>query len=190
MLPIIPPLAYYLQVLSPLAKVFLYPSSPYAKSLHLNSFSIPSANGYLRLSIPLKGGRTRTRSLADTEIDYHSSWSRQHKKALDTCYHNSPWYAWYIEDFWNVYAAKHRFLLDKIIAVYQYLGESLEHKQELELIYQQNWPAMISYDNQIPEYPQVFAHKLGFMPKVSLLDLLFHLGPKARDYCTEYIQNK
>lgn len=185
MLPVIPPLAYYLQVLKNLNTIYLYPSAPYPKSLNLNSFSLPSANGYLRLSIPLRGGRTRMRNLADTEIDYREPWLAHHKKTLDSCYKNSPWYDWYVEGFWEIYVRKYRYLLDKTVAIYQYLSNCLGHEQQLIFAYQSSHSPII-YTNQVPEYPQVFMHKLGFMPNVSLLDLLFHLGTEAKTYIKCY----
>lgn len=181
MFAIVPSLAQYLYVLATQTTVLVYPSAAYPKSLHLNSFCLPTANGYQRLTIPLKGGRTCMRSLADTEIIYCEPWLNLHRKALDTCYKNSPWYAWYIDDFWNIYAQKHRFLLDKIIAVYQYLGKTLEREQEIVFAYQLRIPRL-NYSEIVPEYPQVFAEKFGFLPKVSLLDLLFHLGTEAKNY--------
>ena len=33
-----------------------------------------------------------------------------------------------------------------------------------------------------PAYPQVFEDRHGFIPNLSVLDLLFNEGPSARDY--------
>lgn len=182
MLAIIPPLNHYLHKLARLSKIWVYPATPYPKSLHLNSFLLPSANGYQRLSLPLQGGRSSMRSLADTQIDYSLSWLKLHRKTLDSCYRNSPWYVWYIDDFWQIYAQRQRFLLDKIIVLYSYLTALLGQRVEISFAYQRRMPRVLNLGLEIPAYPQVFAHKLGFLPRVSLLDLLFHLGPEAREY--------
>ena len=33
-----------------------------------------------------------------------------------------------------------------------------------------------------PDYPQMFSHLHGFMPDLSILDLIFNLGPEAKQY--------
>ena len=38
-----------------------------------------------------------------------------------------------------------------------------------------------------PEYTQVFSPKYGFIPNLSILDLLFNLGPESADYLRKSI---
>jgi hypothetical protein len=35
---------------------------------------------------------------------------------------------------------------------------------------------------EFPRYPQVFEHKYGFIPDLSILDVLFNLGPEVQRY--------
>jgi hypothetical protein len=35
---------------------------------------------------------------------------------------------------------------------------------------------------EFPRYPQVFEYKYGFVPGLSILDLLFNVGPEAGNY--------
>ena len=43
------------------------------------------------------------------------------------------------------------------------------------------------YPVTMPEYHQIFADKHGFIPNLSVLDLLFHEGPNTGDYLTKVI---
>jgi hypothetical protein len=38
-----------------------------------------------------------------------------------------------------------------------------------------------------PEYPQVFSHLTGFIPDLSILDLIFNLGPGSGDYLNKVV---
>jgi len=38
------------------------------------------------------------------------------------------------------------------------------------------WPGNLAF------YPQVFSHKTGFLPDLSILDLMFNLGPGSQSY--------
>ena len=39
--------------------------------------------------------------------------------------------------------------------------------------------------SDLPPYPQVFDEKNGFFPNISILDLLFNLGPESKQYLKE-----
>ena len=40
----------------------------------------------------------------------------------------------------------------------------------------------IKSELKFPPYPQVFEDRFGFVPNLSILDLLFNLGPEALNY--------
>ncbi len=37
-------------------------------------------------------------------------------------------------------------------------------------------------------YPQTFEHKHGFIPDLSILDLLFNMGPASTDYLQKHVR--
>lgn len=39
--------------------------------------------------------------------------------------------------------------------------------------------------HEIKPYEQVFSHKNGFIPNLSILDLLFNLGPETQQYISQ-----
>ena len=43
------------------------------------------------------------------------------------------------------------------------------------------------YPVTMPLYHQIFSDKHGFIPNLSILDLLFHEGPNATEYLTQVI---
>ena len=40
----------------------------------------------------------------------------------------------------------------------------------------------------LPSYPQVFEDRFGFLPNLSILDLLFNMGPDSMSYLKEIVQ--
>jgi hypothetical protein len=40
-------------------------------------------------------------------------------------------------------------------------------------------------DFKVREYFQVFSEKYGFIPNLSILDLLFNTGPEAKEYLVQ-----
>lgn len=163
-----------------------------------NRTNILSANGVLRLSVPVikpNGNRTRTNEVI---IDNKEAWNRIHWRAIVSAYNKSPFFLFYKDDFEAVYDRPEGLLIDfnqKLIGI---INKSLKIKTDLRLTdnylskYNENY-----YDfrncpkqqfktifNQVP-YTQVFADRFPFMPNLSIIDLLFNEGP----YASKYLMN-
>ena len=60
-------------------------------------------------------------------------------------------------------------IVDTLSEEHSYSEDLLNAKKQNEL-------------NQFPSYTQVFENKNGFLPNLSILDLLFNLGPETNTY--------
>ena len=152
-----------------------------------NRCRIDSPNGPLNLTIPIDkenfgaGGKCL---MKDVKISYHLDWQHQHWNALETSYFNSPFFEYLQDDFRPFYERKWNYLMDFNEALILKCCELMDiepkfSRTEEFLINTQKEVA--SNDSQLitPEYYQVFGHKHGFLPNLSIIDLIFNLGTES-----------
>jgi WbqC-like protein family len=167
--------------------VFFLPSVPFAKSLHVNRTKLMGANGPLLLTIPLVGGRDKKQLLKDVQISYTDPWRQIHWKGIKSGYSKAPWFEEYGPELENLYQQKEKFLLDWNLNCMQWVIKKLKLKLDIlaetdsSIQIQQVENKQIKIVNQ-PVYQQVFAERHGFVPNLSVLDLLLCEGPLALNY--------
>lgn len=154
----------------------------YRKQTLHNRCWIDSPNGKLSLTVPVDrstfvGGKCL---MKDVQVSEHSDWQRQHWYALESSYFNSPFFKYLQDDFRPIYNKRWKWLMD--------LNEELVEKC-LEVI---NAPHVeigrteefVRVENdefvfEPKEYYQVFKQKNGFIPDLSIIDLIFNMGPES-----------
>lgn len=163
-----------------------------------NRCIILGADGPITLSIPLEGGRDKKCNLKDARISYRERWQQSHWKGIVSCYNSSPWFEYYQDDLAVLYQQQFSFLKDWNIACFQWTMKCL--KQEPAFSFTSAYKKAYSEDeffdlrNKItPKHPnpflpdnsidkityrQVFEDRTGFVPDLSILDLLFCEGGK------------
>lgn len=171
----------------------------FQKQTYRNRCNIYGANGLLSLSIPLqkRGERTFTK---DVKIAYDCNWQKLHWRSLQSAYRRSPFFEFYEDDFISFYEnKKFDFLIDLNEALLdvtlQLLGKNIEFKNtsSYQKEYTENtddFRTLISpkesyttdSDFILKPYLQVFENKHGFIPNLSIVDLLFNQGPSAVDF--------
>ena len=170
--------------------------TPFIKQTFRNRTSIASENGTLSLNIPVvhDGGRTAMRNV---RISEHGNWRRQHWNALVSAYRNSPFFDYYADDFAHFYEERDGFLIDFNIRLHNTVCELLGLEREIGIITAQEIEELTSQAaicdlrhiaepkalaactvNTQPYY-QVFAQRHGFLPNLSIADLLFNMGPEG-----------
>jgi hypothetical protein len=168
-------------------KVLFDSDQPFSKMSFKNRMVIATAQGPLHLSIPVIGGRDQKTPIKEIRIAYDSSWNEQHFKALVSNYQRSPFFEYYKDTLYEQYQSKPIFLIDFLEAAHYWVRNQL--KGNWELVKQDSGDNAIRwYDPWFPknymEYPnpvvyqQVFEDKTGFLPNLSVLDLLFNCGGK------------
>ncbi|HLK28492.1 MAG TPA: WbqC family protein [Puia sp.] len=163
----------------------------YQKMSFRNRCMIAGANGIISLSVPLQEGRNQKTMIKDVRIA-GLQWQAQHWKSIMTSYNKSPWFEFYKDELKLLYSKSFHFLLDWNIACFEWsaqklklpltfsLTDNLQNNQQNETedfrnkVLPKNY---LSFD--AVRYRQVFEDKIGFLPNLSVLDLLFCEGKNA-----------
>ena len=142
----------------------------YQKQSPRNHCLIDSPQGALKLTVPvsLPNPRCLTR---DVRISEHGDWRHKHWHAIETTYFNSPFFEYLQDDFRPLYERHFEFLVD-------FNTELIEVCRKLLL--QDSQPSLFTLHPERSEvYYQVFAHKHGFIPNLSIIDLIFNMGNES-----------
>jgi hypothetical protein len=158
-----------------------------------NRSLIAGANGIISLSIPLLDGRDQKMKIRDVRIDNRKKWQSQHWKSIESSYNRSPWFEHYRDGLTTLYGQKTEFLFDWNLRCFEWTLEKLGMDVSTSLTESfSKYPdlsSQIDRRNQIlpknyflsdpVRYRQVFEERLGFLPNLSILDLLFCEGKNA-----------
>ncbi|MDR1555915.1 MAG: WbqC family protein [Tannerellaceae bacterium] len=186
------PVQYYCKLFY-YATVCIETAENYPKQTYRNRCIIAGANGPLTLSIPVEkplGLKCLTR---DIRISEHGNWRHLHWNALVSSYGTSPFFEYYADDFVPFYEkGKDCFLLDFNEKLRERLCGLLDMHPELS--YTSSYLPQVANDFREgirPRHPaedpgfcprpyyQLFSGRYGFLPNLSILDLLFNMGPEA-----------
>ncbi len=166
---------------------FFLPDVRYEKSLHLNRTSLIGANGPLLLTVPLIGGRDKKQKLKDVRISYVDPWQRIHWRGIDSSYRKAPWFDEYAPELKDLFELKEKYLLDLNLKTMEWTLKKL--KLKLDILADNTSTRKIEEEKSIEKgfsnfknYQQIFSERHGFVPNLSILDLLFCEGPSAKKY--------
>lgn len=169
----------------------------YVKQTYRNRCVIAGADGPLMLSLPVEHGREGRPLTRDIRLSGHGNWQHLHWNALCSAYDNSPFFEYYADDFRPFYEQHFNFLVDFNEALQHTVCDLLGLQPEISTTtayceadkaafddFRETIRPKVPFDfdatfNPKPYY-QVFAARLGFLPNLSIVDLLFNMGPEAR----------
>lgn len=175
----------------------------YVKQTFRNRCVITGSNGQQVLTIPVEkpvGGKSL---MKDLRISDHGNWHHLHWHALESSYGKSPFFEYYADDLRPFYEQHWTYLLDYNEGLQQKMLELLDldvHTQrtssfmplgqtdgDLRLLSEPSSlmdlrilsePSSLK-DLPFTPYYQVFAQRHGFQPHLSIVDLLFNMGPES-----------
>ena len=174
----------------------------YRKQTFRNRCVIATTNGLQALTIPVERPESGLHStlIKDLRISDHGNWRHLHWHALMSAYSESPFFEYYADDIRPFFEKKWDFLYDFNMEACQTVGLLLDiHPNILytsHYIKKEDLPEDIldfreAIDPKHPavdadfvprRYYQVFERKIGFQPNLSILDLLFNMGPEGIFY--------
>ena len=167
----------------------------YQKQTYRNRSYIAHNNGKLLLNVPIKhiskGKRQKYRDVV-TENDF--PWQQQHWKSLKNAYRTSPFFEFYEDELEPLLTKPIEKLYQYNLDIFELLAELIgfdaeisfteeyfrELKDSLDLRILAK--AKLKTEIKIPKYTQVLEASHGFIPNLSVLDLLFNEGPNTLNY--------
>lgn len=182
--------ATYYKKLCDCKYVILEQYDRHKKKSFANRCTIGGANGRINLSVPLEQGRSQKTITKDVKISNTENWQLRHWRSIISCYNNSPYFKYFSDNMTVLFNRRFDFLLDWNLACLDWTLKHLKLDIEYQLTreWKENWSGVQDFRNRIvPDkdqlaskirYPQVFENKSGFMPDLSILDLLCCEGPK------------
>ena len=164
----------------------------YQKQTYRNRTRILSPNGPLDLTVPVQFTQKNRQLYRDVLISQDHSWRQQHWKSISTAYSNSPFFEFYKDDLKLLFDHHEEKLFDFNMNCINMLFELLEldvpkkfSSTYLKPTSSSDWRGMVNPQldgPNTPRYIQVFENENGYVPNLSLLDLLFNLGPASKSY--------
>ena len=181
------PIGYY-AILLQNPNVVIEQYEYFIKQTIRNRCTIYGANGKLILSIPKQRKSSSKILVKDLKISYNHPWQKKHWKSINSAYRSSPFFEFYEDLLFPLYQKKETFLLDFNLNLQKVILECLQFDKNIAFTDSYNEHAMnsftdsSSYKINFPRYNQVFMKKHGFIPNLSIIDLLFNLGVESMQY--------
>ena len=173
----------------------------YQKQTYRNRCLIATANGVQALTVPVEHNDDKM-LVKDLRISDHNQWRRIHWNALQSAYSESPFFEYYADDLRPFFERSYEFLIDFNEAIRQKMCELIDIHPQVAYTTEfhplpltphlsplTDYRSVIDAKHPQPDpdfmpkkYWQVFQHKHGFLPNLSILDLLFCMGPESIFY--------
>lgn len=179
--------------------VYIETKENFLKQTFRNRCEIASANGKLTLSVPLVKKHSSKTNITEIRIDYSEDWQKNHFKALESAYRNSPFFEYYFDEFAIFFKEKtetlfelNQKILQKVLSILR-----IEQKALQTNVFISNYDDLKDFRNIInpkrnslsndpyfasKKYYQVFSEKFGFIENLSIFDLIFNMGNESIEY--------
>lgn len=178
----------------------------FIKQTYRNRCIIATTQGTQALTVPVEhspydannvqGPKSNVQSI---RLSDHGNWRHLHWQALQSAYGESPFFEYYEDDLRPFFFSREwEFLLDYNEAICRKMCQLLdicpkvEHTSEYQkdiVSTTDDYRDVIRPKNPLPDltfqprrYYQVYEQKHGFLPNLSILDLLFNMGPESIFY--------
>lgn len=186
------PVQYYSKM-AKAQKVIVEQYDHYKKQTFRNRCTILGGNGPYDLIIPIVKNSGVKTLLKDVQIEYTTPWQDKHWRTIVSAYNSSPFFEYYRDDFQPFFEKEWKYLFEFNMALNEVIVENLELDAECiaSADYETNFdgpdfrsiilPRKENEDLsfQAKPYTQTFHERFGFVPNLSIIDLLFNAGPES-----------
>jgi len=170
----------------------------YPKQTFRNRCTIATSSGLLNLTVSVKkvnGNHTKT---CDIQIDNSRNWQLLHWRSIVTAYNKTPFFLYYRDNFEPIFLKKQQSLVTLNTEILECILLSLRVKN-IDIQYTTEYALKPDYYDLrnsfhpkvktgkeityiLPRYIQAFEEKYGYITDLSIIDLLFNLGPDTLPY--------
>ena len=184
----LPSLAYF-KLISDFDKVYIDVQSKFIKQTFRNRCKILMSNKVGQLIIPVKHNSLGS-GLANVSIDYSENWNDIHWKSIKSAYGKTPYFEFYAPYFEKIYDNPPEKFIDFIMSHLGLCFKFLGWEKEIVLSDSQENEGVSVFRNLLHSkksqfdfnssvYHQAFGEE--FIPNLSLIDLLFNVGPESSE---------
>ena len=181
------PVAYYSVILK-YEEIFIETKEHFIKQSFRNRSVIMGANGSQTLTIPKERKSSDKTLITDINISNKENWQKSHWQSIVSAYNSSPFFEYYKDELQPFYTTEQSNLFDLNLQLTHKILQFLQEEKELKLTenYNKNFDGTDLRHHKFispqEKYEQVFSEKHDFTPNLSILDLLFNLGPETTSY--------
>jgi hypothetical protein len=199
------PVQYYAKLVQ-YPKVYIEKHEHFIKSSYRNRCYLASPDGPLRLSVPLKHGKSNERkTITEVKIFHGNNWRHKHWQSLCSIYRTTPYFEFYEDRFEPFYEKEYEYLFDFNEDLLEFILSLLDIEVDIEYTksFEKDPPDDIrdfrsgilphtdkgkpDPDFTPPRYKQIFEDRTGFLPNMSIVDLLYNKGPDTIQYLREAV---
>ena len=192
----LPPVQYFSKLYASPC-IYLETYEHYVKQTYRNRALIAGPNGVQALTIPVEHEYSKRPATRDIRLSDHGNWQHLHRNALQSAYEGSPYFEYYADDILSIYDREHRFLVDfnadflhticdllnlkpNLLQTEVYADAQALGAEDFREAIRPKISHSIDKTFRSVEYYQVFRQKHGFLENLSIIDLLFNMGPESR----------
>ena len=176
----------------------------FVKQTYRNRCLIATAQGVQALTVPVEhpnketGNHNSQISILNSQfirISNHGNWQHQHWQAITSAYGDSPFLEYYEDDLRPFFFETERWelLIDyneairkkmcELIDIHPHVEQTTKYVKNGDFIDYRDTirpkHAPVDPDFEARPYYQVFRQRHGFLPNLSILDLLLNMGPES-----------
>ena len=188
-----PPIEYF-ALLARYSVVYMEACENYQKQSWRNRCRILTANGVMDLNVPVvHENGTFSLPIKEIRVEYTTPWVLRTERAIESAYSSSPFFAYYRDELFAILDSHpdtlwelNRRIIDFFcakIGIATQIQETTEYNPPCadyrELIHPKRVNTIMRDLGLERPYWQVFRDKFGFVPGLSIMDLLFNEGPES-----------
>ena len=190
----LPPVEYFACLL-PFDELYIENDESYHRQSYRNRCCIYGPNGLQKLVLPVVHPGKENRNIKTVMPDPSLAWQQIHWRSITAAYNRSPFFEYYERDFFPFYHQPPKSLVEgntqllalclrllKMSVKVSFTGTFQKEVQDATDFRQYLLSKHTRMPERFPRYVQVFEPSHGFIPNLSVIDLLFNRGPEALNY--------
>lgn len=187
------------------AVVFIEACEHYVKQSWRNRCRFYGADGAQTLNFPVRH-EDFGKPISQMRIDWKTDWLTRHERAIISAYRTSPYFEYYQDELFAILDSRPELMLDFNTQILKFFLRKTGIPADIR--FTSEWEAVTIEGHKVTDlreaihpkrpntilkdlgvekpYWQVFSPKYGFIPGLSIMDLLFNEGPDSICYLKNF----